>query len=161
MQADISGRPALSLAQLMKFVVFCAVACAIVVPILGAWRSHGGIRTGDFVDIALWVAIFVPLAWIALSLVLVRRGAWKDGLILALLLCPVTASLWVAFLVLFTYAIPSRSDPLVAPKDRADVHFLIMNLVIILVLSCADLFLLLSLWARRKALIDPTCGGDG
>jgi ammonia channel protein AmtB len=57
--------------------------------------------------VVLFEAVLVPLVWVGLSLVLVRGGARRDGLISALLLCSATVALGIACWLLATYTIPS------------------------------------------------------
>ena len=84
----------LSMFQAMKLIVFCAAAFACVAPIVRLWAIGGPVGGGGTVFI--FSAIAVPSVWASLSFVLVRRGTWRDRLILSLLLFSVSAALVTA-----------------------------------------------------------------
>ena len=66
----------ISILQLMKCVVYCAVASACVAPMFQLWRVGvvGGGTARGLVSITFFEAIVVPLAWVGLSACLIRRG---------------------------------------------------------------------------------------
>lgn len=91
----------LSLMQAMKLVAFSAAAFACVAPIVRLWKLTGPPWSG--ISVVIFNAVAVPLVWVALSFVLVRRGDWRDRLVLSLLLCSVSVALaaaaWMLFMV--------------------------------------------------------------
>jgi hypothetical protein len=150
MEADIPDRSRLSLLQLMQLVVFCAVGFACVAPMLHLWQA-GVIQHREawgLLIVALFEAIVVPLVWIGLSFILVRPGAWRDRVILALLLPPVCVGLGIASWILFTYNIPAYGNPLDPADKRVGILSIVANIIAILLLTAATLFLMLLL--RRK-----------
>ena len=81
MRAEICDRSRLSILQLMRVVIFFAVAFACVAPLVRLRRV--GVVQGDSVQGLLFIIIFeavaVPLVWVLLSFVLVRRGTGRDA----------------------------------------------------------------------------------
>jgi len=155
-EPNIRDRLTLSLLQVMKFVVYCAVALACVTPMLNLWQAgvmHGGAPEGLF-GVAIFEAVVMPLAWVGLSFVLIRRGAWRDGLITALLLCSVVVALGFASWLLVAYTIPQYGNPYAGPANPVGVAWLIKHMLAILALAAATLFLALRPW--RGAKLGPT-----
>jgi ABC-type spermidine/putrescine transport system permease subunit II len=89
----------LSLMQAIKLVAYCAAAFAFVAPLLRQWKTDDSPWSGMSVFIVSAVA--VPLIWVSLSFLLVRRGLWSDRLIFSLLLCSVSvalaADIWMVY----------------------------------------------------------------
>ena len=135
MPADSAGRWNLSIFQMMKLVVFFAVAFASVAPMVHLWQAgavHG------LLSVAIFGAVLVPLGWIGLSVILVRRGPWRDALILCLLLCSVLVALATACQPLVFQLIPA----LRRAGTRWDVvTAMSINSLIVLILAAASLFL--------------------
>jgi hypothetical protein len=133
-----------------KLVVFFAVGLACVAPMLNLWRAgvvNGGTAQG-LIGIALFEAVVVPLVWVALSFVLVRRGVWRDRLITALLLASVSVALGFATWALIGYTIPTYSYPNVAPESRPGLASLALHATVIATLSAAALYLSMRLMGR-------------
>lgn len=142
--APIRPRIRLTLVQLMKMVIFCAVASACVAPMFHLWRV--GIARASAV--VVFEAFLVPLVLAGLSFILVRRGPWKDDLIACLLLCSVSVALGFAVWLLVCYTIPAYSDPRVGPESRISLAGLILHVTVILSLAGAFLILLIGLLRR-------------
>ena len=159
---DIPNRSRLSIIGLMKSVVFCAVAFACVAPMLHLWRIgvvDGGSAQGLLI-VALFEAVAVPPVWVGLSLCLIRRGAWRDGLITSLLLCSVSVALGISCWVLFLYTIPAFGNPLDPPESRVGITSMVLHVAIILSLAAATLFLTLRLWRGNSAGPSPIPAGS-
>jgi hypothetical protein len=107
----------------------------------------GGGSLRALVSVALFEAVIVPLVWVGLSLVLVRRGAWRDGLIRALLLCSVSVAWGIACWSLIAYTIPAYGNPFA----RVGTSALTLNVMAILTLFGAMLWLSLRLWRGLRA----------
>jgi hypothetical protein len=123
----------------MKCVVYCAVASACVAPMFHLWRVgvvDGGTTRG-LIFIALFEAVVAPLAWVGLSLCLIRRGAWRDGLITTLLLCSVGVALGFACWTFGTYTIPSYKQF----ANGVGIESLSVHIITIMALVAAALFL--------------------
>ena len=147
-ESAISDRRRLSLLQVMKLVAFCAVASACVAPMWQLWRLGvvaGGILQG-LVAVGLLEGVLVPLVGVALSMVLVRRGAWRDGLIFALLLWSASMALGIAWWLLFSYTIPAYGTP-----DGTGAPELAMHVGVIVALTAAALFLSVRLWTDYRS----------
>jgi hypothetical protein len=149
MESAITHRLRLSLVQVMKLVVYCAVASACVAPMVQLWRivvvDAGSLQ--GLVAVVLFESVLVPLAWVALSLLLVRRGAWRDGLICTLLLCSVSVALGIASWSLFAYTIPAYGNPF----ERVGLSALTLHVMVILTLVAAILWLSFRLWRCLRA----------
>jgi hypothetical protein len=133
----------LTLVQVMKLVAYCAVASACAAPMVRLWRIgfvDGGSLQG-LIGVVVFESVIVPLVWVGLSLLLVRRGIWRDGLICALLLCSNSVALGMACWSLFAYTIPAYANPLA----RVGISALALNVMVIVTLSAAMLCLLLRL----------------
>jgi hypothetical protein len=159
------NRSRLSILQWMKSVVFCAVAFACVAPMLHLWRIgavNGGTAQG-LVFVALFEAIVVPLVWVGLSWCLIRRGAWRDGLIAALLLCSVSVALCIACWFLIGYTIPAYGNLYDPPDTRVGARFLAIHVSAILALAAASSFLALRLRRANgpgpSSILSETKGG--
>jgi hypothetical protein len=149
-RASPSERRGLTILQMVKLVAFFAVALASVAPMLNLWRAgvvSGGTARG-LVDVALFEAVVVPLVWVALSVVLVRRGGWRDQLITALLLASVSAALGIAAWLLIIY-LPAYCNPNVAPERLLGLASLALHGTVLVTLSAAALYLTMRL--RRGA----------
>jgi hypothetical protein len=147
---DIPDRSRQSLLQLMKLVVFCAVGFACVAPMVQNWQA-GSIqqrKIQGLLVIALFESILVPLVWVGLSFLIVRRGIGRDRLILALLLFPLTVVLGIMCWILFAYNIQYHVNLLGSPNQRGRIVPLVGNIVAILLLFAA--ILILTLMLRRK-----------
>ena len=143
-KTNIPNLSSLSLLQMMKAVIFCAVAFACISPMLRLWQIgvvQGGTARG-LVSVAIFEAVVVPLAWAGLAFVLIRRGTWSDGQITALLLCSVSVALGFACWALIAYTIPALWNP----YERAGISSLALHATVILALAAATLFLSLRLW---------------
>jgi hypothetical protein len=103
------GRLRLTLSQVMKLVVFAAVACSSVMEVVHL--NDLGTLGGSAVLI-LWVVVAIPLVWAVVALPLLRTGAFKDWLIRALLSIPVGVILAfaVGFLVWSLYTVVTQSS---------------------------------------------------
>jgi hypothetical protein len=148
MESAITHRLRLSLVQVMKLVVYCAVASACVAPMVQLWRIvvvAGSLQ--GLVAVVLFESVLVPLVWVALSLLLVRRGAWRDGLICTLLLCSVSVALGIASWSLFAYTIPAYGNPF----ERVGLSALTLHVMVILTLVAAILWLSFRLWRCLRA----------
>jgi hypothetical protein len=159
MKVESPGQTRLSIIQLMKVVVFCAVAFACVAPMLHLWQIgvvNGGTAQGLLV-VAIFEAIAVPLVWAGLSLCLIRRGDWRDGLISLFLLCSVVAALGVSCWLLVAYTIPAYGNPLDPPERRVDISSVALHVLIILSLSAATLFLSLRFRRMRSRAVVHAC----
>ena len=156
----------LSLMQLLKLVAFCAAAFAFVAPIMRVWKLPGedgisliifgvvGARrvqlyvpdSGHGISLIIFSAVGVPLIWVALSVVLVRRAPWRDRLILSLLLCSVSVALaaaaWMLYLVIIEMI---RNGPGVDPPEITYWNEMIRDLSLVsavtIVLAGAACFL--------------------
>jgi hypothetical protein len=146
MESATTRRLRLSLVQVMKLVVYCAVASACAAPMVRLWRI-GFVNGGTFqglVSVVLFEAVLVPLVWVGLSLLLVRRGASRDGLICALLLCSVSVALGIACWSLFAYTLPVYGNAFAWVA-------LLLNAMVILTLIAAMLWLSPRLWHYLRA----------
>ncbi len=93
----------LSLTQMMKLVLFAAVASASVAP-MAHLREAGVI--GSWIVVILWGGVAAPLACALMAFLVIRRGPFKDWLIRAFLLASVGVALgyaiyleaWAAYL---------------------------------------------------------------
>jgi hypothetical protein len=158
MEANAPVRLKLSLLQMMKLVAFFAVAFACVAPMLNLWQAgfvDGG-RPQGLVFVALFEAVLVPLALVAVSFVVIRRGDWRDGLVTTLLLCSVLAALHIACWLLIGYTIPAYGNPYDPPETRVGVRFLAIHVSAILALAAASLFLAIRLRHRSRATHAPS-----
>jgi hypothetical protein len=129
----------LSILQLIKCVVYCAVASACVAPMFHLWRVGvvGGGTARALASIALFEAIVIPVAWVGLSVCLIRRGAWRDALITSLLLSSVCVALGFAFWTLGAYTIPAYKQS----SNGVGLESLSVHIITILTLVAAALFL--------------------
>jgi hypothetical protein len=142
----------MSLLQSMKLVAFCGVGFACAAPMLNLWRAgvvDGGTTRG-LLSVALFEAVVVPLVWVGLSFILIRRSGWRDKLIAALLLCSVAVALGFAVYSLIAYTIPAYGNPHVPPEERVGLASLALHLMAILALSAAPLFLSLRLMRTAR-----------
>jgi hypothetical protein len=128
---------------MMKLVVYCAVASACVAPMWRIGAVAGGAARG-LVGVVLLEGVVVPLVWAGLSVVLVRRGAWRDGLIAALLLWSVSMALAIAGWRFYRYTIPAYVWWPPGTRDRV----LAANVLAIVTLTGSALFL-----ARRLSSV--------
>jgi hypothetical protein len=103
------------------------------------------------VFVALFEAVVVPPAWVGPSFVLIRRGAWRDGLVAALLLCSVSVALCIACWLLISDTIPAYGNPYDPPETRVGVRFAAIHASAILALAAANSFLAIRLRRRCKA----------
>jgi hypothetical protein len=151
MPPDSTNRLRLSVFQLMKLVVVFAVAFSAVAPMVHLWQAgavQGGSLSG-LASVAIFGAVLVPLIWVGLSLILIRRGPWRDTLIVGLLLCSVLVALATACWMLVYQLVPAYRRSFA----RWDVTIaMLINTVVVLVLCAAGLFLvgwLTRAFARR------------
>ena len=142
----------LSLYQMMKLVVYCAVGSACVAPMWRLWRLGvvGGGTVNGLISVALFEAIVVPLVWAGLSFIMVRRGAWRDGLISILLLWPVSVALAYAWWILFAYTIPAYGRPY-----GTDAAALAVHIAAIAALTASAAFLSRRLWMGYRSTRRP------
>jgi hypothetical protein len=146
-KSALTDRLRLSLLQVMKLVVYCAVASACAAPMVHLWRAglvEGGSYKG-LVTVGLFEAVLVPLVWVGLTLILIRRGAWRDGLICALLICSVSVSLGIACRLLLDYTILAQRMGM-----GIDITTLALHVGTIAFLVAAAVFLSLRLWRGRR-----------
>jgi hypothetical protein len=137
----------------MILVVYGAVACGCVAPMVQLWQAgvvNGGSIQG-LVGVALFEAVVVPIVWVGLSLVLVRRGAWRDTVVLALMLCSVLAALGTATWVFVAVVIPAFRRSGLSPVSLAGVGALALHALLIVGLAGAGLFLTTRLVRRSKS----------
>lgn len=151
MEPDTRNPSRLSIVQLMKLVVFCAVGFACVAPLWQLWRA--GVVNGGRIEGLLFIAVFesvaVPLVWVGLSLILVRHGAFREMLIVGLLLTSVSVALVFACWSLFAYQIPAYRSPL----SGAGLGPVVLHILVTVALTAAAMFLtrgLASRIARRR-----------
>jgi hypothetical protein len=146
MEVDAPLRPRIriSLLQLMKLGIFCAVASACTTPMVHLWQA--GVAEG--LSVVIVEGVVVPLVLAGLSFILVRRGPWRDELITGLLLCSVSEALGFASWLFVFYTIPTYSDPRVGPESRTSLVGLTFHVTVILTLGAALLFLLVGLLRR-------------
>jgi hypothetical protein len=142
--APIRPRIRLTLVQLMKMVIFCAVASACVAPMFHLWR----VGVAQASAVVVFEAFLVPLVLAGLSFILVRRGPWKDDLIAFLLLCSVSVALGFAVWLFVFYTIPTYSDPRVGPESRTSLAGLMLHVLVALTLAAALILLLVGLVRR-------------
>jgi hypothetical protein len=140
MPVSFASRTNLSIFQMMKLVIFFAVASASIAPMVHLWEAGvvgGGGLTG-LLTVAIFGAVLVPLEWIGLSLILIPRGTWRDTLIICLLLCSVLVALGTACWILMYQLVPvSRRT-----AARWDVVIgMSITSAVILVLGAASVFL--------------------
>ena len=158
MPAALPDRWRLSLLQVMKLVVYGAVAAACAAPMLRLWGAgfvEGGTRRG-LVLVALFEAIVVPLAWACLSFVLLPRGPSRDRWIAAMLLGSVAMAAAISLWLLVAYTVPAYRNLSGPPEKRVDLTSLVIHLLAILALTAATAFLALRL--RRR--LTPTTTAD-
>jgi hypothetical protein len=99
-------RLTLTLAQMMKLVLFAAVACGSVAPMVQL-KERGVVH--DWTAVIVWAAVAAPLSCAITAFVAIRRGPFRDWLIRMFLLASVASALGFAlylagcqiFLVLF------------------------------------------------------------
>jgi hypothetical protein len=95
----------LTLGQMMKLVIFAAVACAAVAPV-AQLKQYGVIH--DWTAVLIWASVAAPLACAVTLFPVIRRGPLRDWLIRVFLLVSVSAALgyalyfvgWEVFLVM-------------------------------------------------------------
>ncbi|MCZ6657557.1 MAG: hypothetical protein O7C67_09695 [Gammaproteobacteria bacterium] len=104
MSARSICRLRLSLLQTMKLVVFVAAGLAFVSTVL---RDSGS----SVVSSVLFSGVAVPLLWVALSFILIRRGPRRDRAILLLLIFSVSVTLVAAIWILWSIASHIRAIP--------------------------------------------------
>ncbi len=141
MPTTSSPRLNLSIFQVMKAVIFFAVAFASIAPMIHLWQagvvSGGGLA--GLVSVAIFGGVLVPLEWIGLSLILIRRGPHRDTLILCLLLCSVLVALGTACWIFLNHLLPAYRR--VAARWSIATSMLIASVVIV-ILSSATVFLM-------------------
>src|SRR5262245_39768291 len=107
-QLDTPAPSTLSILQLMKLVVFCAVGFGCVAPLWQLWQA--GALPGGRIEGLLFVALFemaaVLLVWVVLAVVLIRHGAFQETLIVGLLLTSISVFLVFWCWAFFAYTIP-------------------------------------------------------
>jgi hypothetical protein len=140
MPTTSSPRLNLSIFQMMKVVIFFAVAFASIAPMIHLWQAGvvgGGGLTG-LVSVAVFGAVLVPLEWIGLSLILIRSGPRRDTLILCLLLCSVLVALATACWMFLYQLLPAYRRG--AARWNIAIPMLIASAVIV-ILTAATAFL--------------------
>jgi len=152
MGSAITNRWQLSLLQLLMLVFYCAVGSACVAPMWRLWRLgvFGGGGVQGLISVAVFEAIIVPLVWAGLSFILVRNGAWRDGLISAMLLSSVSVALAFAGWMLVAYTIPASRKPIGAEPAALAVH-----VAAIVALVASALFLSHRLWNGYRSSRRP------
>lgn len=86
-------RVRLTLAQMMKFVLFAAVACGSVAP-MAQLKERGVVP--NWTAVFVWAAIAAPLSCAVTAFVAIRRGPFRDWLIRVFLLASVASALGYA-----------------------------------------------------------------
>ena len=129
--APLRPRIRLTLVQLMKMVIFCAVASACVAPMFHLWRVGVAQARRWSCSRRSWC----PWSWRGSHSSSYGRGPWKDDLIACLLLCSVSVALGFAVWLLVFYTIPAYSDPRVGPESRISLAGLMLHVTVILSLS--------------------------
>ena len=130
----------------MKLVAFCAVGFACVSPMLAI--PHGK-DPASYAVLAAFEGVAVPLVWTGLSMVLVRRGPWRDRLVMSLLLCSVSIALVFGCLMLFLVIISNYGNPARSPASRIRPIAVAEHVLAIVALAGAVLFLASRLFERR------------
>jgi hypothetical protein len=144
MDSTTRNRFQLSLVQMMKLVIYAAVASACAAPMAHLWQVgvvEGG-RIQGLLGVVLFESVLVPLVWVGLSVLLIRRGAWRDGLICALMLCSVSVALGTACWALYAF-IPAYGNS----AAQFGMAVLALHVMLILALVAAVLWLALRLWS--------------
>ena len=127
----------------MKLMVFIAVALAFVSTVL---RDSGS----GAVATALFSGMAVPLVWVALSFVLVRRGPWRESAILLLLNFSVSATLVAAISFLWSIVSPILPIPPGFNVRNDTLQDLYLALAVTVVFAAAWVFLLRRLLRHLK-----------
>jgi hypothetical protein len=133
---------------MMKFVVFVAVAFGCVAPLAKLWQN-GAFMSGTtqgLVYLILFEAVAVPLVWSMLSFTLIRRGSWRDLLIVALLLWSVCVALGIAISLFVAFLLVAWRSP----KPSAALYPLMIHLVVVLALAASARILLVHVRRKRK-----------
>lgn len=91
----------------MKLVVFAGAACACVVPALEFSGNAGATRW----DIVALESILMPLVWAILTIIVVKKGVWKDASIIALVLTSLSVVLSLMIWDVVTEILPSYISP--------------------------------------------------
>jgi len=145
--------PPLTLLQLMKAVVYFAVAFACVSPMLRLWQG-GGVNGGSeqgLVAVAIFSGIAVPLAWACLTLFVIRRETLRDRLVVAFLLGSVSMAEGFASWAFFAFTLREFLQ-----SPRITMSTVLGHSLVMLLLGAAMAFLVLRLWRNSKASrIDP------
>lgn len=138
----------LTIAHLMKLVIFTGVACACIAPAL---ELSGLTRVTPF-GIVVFESMAIPLAWAMLSLLLVRDGPLKDAVILMLVLIAVSVGLgvflWLCSAEIFPALMRQRAGSW--PADRLTACVVVVGMIVLL--SGAWVFLLVRLIRRVREL---------
>ncbi len=145
----------ITLLQASKLIVGCAVAFGCIAPLLRLWQAGavaGGTMEGLWM-VAIFEGVLVPLVWVALVQILVRRGPWRDGLVRVLVLNSVLVALGFAGFLLVRFTIPEWLRGSNVAGNASNLWTLGSHLGIIAVLMLATLFLARRLW---QSWIDRT-----
>lgn len=144
MRAITLQTPRLTIAQIMKLVVYCAVACACVAPMMRLVKVSGGLHgpVGPTGIVGLWAAITVPLVWAGVSFLMIRPGRVRDQIILAFLIIPVGMMLGLGTWMLSQHAMVFRGWR-TRPIHSLAVDFggVVVHFGILLMLGMALVFL--------------------
>jgi hypothetical protein len=136
----IPFRPSLSIRQMMKLVVFGAIASACLAP--GYHLIELGVA--PWPGILIMESVVVPLVLALAAFPLVRKGSLKDWFIRAALLVSVTVAIvFGIYLTIFFFA------GLSGRQGRPDVTFLTIDVLVIAVLGLFLVELVRGLVPRR------------
>src|SRR5262245_24370211 len=121
-----------SLVQILKVVAFCAVGLACIGPMVRLAANSGTSVTAAL----LFIGVAVPVVWVALSRLLVRRGIHREQLILLFLLCSATTALtgasFIAYQILAEILVELANGSPGAIELRSYVRdFLIVSFIVL------------------------------
>lgn len=125
----------LSLSQMMKAVAFAAVAFACVAPLLRNQQDVTGWTWRGMVAIATFGGVAIPLAWAGLAALLIRRGPWRDALIIRFLLSSASVALAFAGWSFLQHVPTASGDPVERPV-RALMATLLSGIIGVLGAAC-------------------------
>ncbi len=154
MKTTAPARPGLTVGQMMKVVLLWAAAFAAMAPFVAAWRA-GGPRSPLLLAIAS--AFLMPLVMAALSFFLLRRGPWKDRLILIELLVSVTTALGLASFFAYQFALALR-NPLSLGPTWSECLGLVAAIAALFFAFAFLMNRLIRKWPRRADANDITPG---
>jgi hypothetical protein len=137
----------LSLLDMLKLIVACAVASACITPSFRVVQyGDANVRTVVIVD-----AIIVPLVFVLCSFVMVKRGPRRDQLVTALILCSASVALVALAWLSFPLAVRFMRF---GPSIVGPIHFPVLATAFVVVPSLAGFVAWLGFRLNRSRRVD-------